>query len=130
MPLIIKKDGRRETFEREKLLGGIRKACQKREISLQKIDDSVQRIEKRLHACGLKEVPSKVLGEMVMSELHQLDKVAYVRFASVYREFRDVEEFVADLQGPEPQALDAPTGHPSFPFLQKSEVPADSQPTS
>jgi len=101
MPLIIKKDGRREAFERDKILGGIRKACQKREIPLQKIEDAVLRIEKRLQSSGLKEIPSKALGQMVMSELHLLDKVAYVRFASVYREFRDVEEFVADLQDPE-----------------------------
>jgi transcriptional repressor NrdR len=100
LPMIIKKDGRREAYVREKILGGIQAACQKRQVPLQKIEEIVSQIEKRLQSYGLREVSSKVLGQMVMTELHRLDKVAYVRFASVYREFRDVEEFVAELQEP------------------------------
>jgi transcriptional repressor NrdR len=118
MPLIIKKDGRREAYQREKILDGMRKACQKREVSLARIDEAVQRIEKQLQSFGAREIPSRTLGQMVMIELHQLDKVAYVRFASVYREFRDVEEFVAELQAPPADALDAATL--SFPFVSPS----------
>jgi transcriptional repressor NrdR len=104
MPLIIKKDGRREPYQRDKILGGIKKACQKRDVPTQKIDELISRIEKRIQSYGLKEMPAKTLGQMVMIELHQLDKVAYVRFSSVYREFKDVEEFVAELKGmPTPQ---------------------------
>ena len=102
MPLVIKKDGRREPFSREKILEGLKRACQKRSVALQKIEDLVSRIEKQIQSLGLKEVPAKTIGHNVMVELHQLDKVAYIRFASVYREFRDVEEFVAELQSPAP----------------------------
>ncbi|MBC7693786.1 MAG: transcriptional repressor NrdR [Methylotenera sp.] len=100
MPLVIKKDGRREPFNREKIQGGLEKSCQKLAVPAQKIEEVIVRIEKRLQSYGLKEVPSKTVGQMVMAELHALDKVAYVRFASVYRDFRDVEEFVAELQEP------------------------------
>ena len=123
MPLIIKKDGRRENYQREKILDGIRKACQKREVSLARIEESVSRIEKQLQSFGAREIPSRTLGQLVMVELHQLDKVAYVRFASVYREFRDVEEFVADLKAPPSESLD-PTTLP-FSFVSPStETPA------
>src|SRR5690606_12642936 len=98
MPVIIKKDGRRESYTRDKIIGGLRKACQKRPITTPQIEGIVNRIEKKLQSYGLKEVPSRAIGEMIMAELHLLDKVAYVRFASVYREFRDVEEFVAELK--------------------------------
>ena len=108
MPLVIKKDGRREPFLRDKMRGGLEKACQKRAIPAQKIDEVVQRIEKRIQSFGLKEIPSKTIGQMVMSELHKLDKVAYVRFSSVYRDFKDVDEFVAELQEP-PTAQDDPS---------------------
>src|ERR1700758_5845674 len=100
MPAVIKKDGRREPFIREKILDGIRKACQKRSVPTQKIEELLMQIEKRIQSYGLKEIPSRAIGQMVMVELHKLDKVAYVRFSSVYREFRDVEEFVAALQTP------------------------------
>jgi transcriptional repressor NrdR len=117
MPVVIKKDGRREPYSREKLWGGVQKACQKRSVPIQKIDELIHKIEKRVQGYGLKEVPSRNLGHMVMVELLQLDKVAYIRFASVYREFRDVQEFVAELQDPpapqeDPQAL-------SFPFVSE-----------
>ncbi len=106
MPVVIKKDGRREPYHREKLWGGVQKACQKRSVPIQKIDELIQKIEKRVQGYGLKEIPSRNLGHMVMVELLQLDKVAYVRFASVYREFRDVQEFVAELQEPPAQQED------------------------
>ncbi len=116
MPSLIKKDGRREPYSREKLFSGIRKACQKRSIPMQKLEDLVSRIEKRVQSVGLKEVPSKTLGHMVMVELHKLDKVAYVRFASVYREFQDVEEFLAEMQDtPTPAAEESQAL--SFSFL-------------
>lgn len=131
MPNVIKKDGRREPFSREKILSGLQKACQKRPVTSQQIESAVVQIEKIIQSYGLKEIPSKSVGEMVMSALHKLDKVGYVRFASVYREFRDVEEFVADLS----QHAQTP-GSPfdgqdkdtlSFPFI--SENDAGSEPT-
>jgi transcriptional repressor NrdR len=100
MPLVIKKDDRREPYDREKIQIGLKKACQKRSVAIQKIEELTQSIEKRIQNYGLKEIPARLIGQIVMAELHKLDKVAYVRFASVYREFRDVEEFVAELQGP------------------------------
>ncbi len=100
MPVLIKKDGRREPYSRQKVMDGIQKACQKRSVPIQKIEELINTIEKRIQSYGLKEIPARTIGQMVMVELHQLDKVAYVRFSSVYREFRDVEEFVAELQGP------------------------------
>ncbi len=103
IPEIIKKDGRREAFSRTKLTEGIQKACQKRSIPTQKIEDIVTRIERKTQTLAVKELPSHSLGEMVMRELIHLDKVAYVRFASVYREFRDVEEFLAELQESTPK---------------------------
>lgn len=120
MPLVIKKDGRRETFERQKLLEGVSKACQKRSIASEKIEALVTRTEKRIQGYGLKEIPSRTVGQMIMSELLQLDKVAYVRFASVYREFKDVEEFVAELRDPTEPTGDI--GSLSFPFATQSEV--------
>jgi transcriptional repressor NrdR len=101
MPVVIKKDGRREPFDRAKIIDGLQKACEKRSIPTQKIEDLVRGMERKIQSYGLKEVPTKAVGQMVMAELHSLDKVAYVRFASVYREFRDVEEFVAELQIPQ-----------------------------
>jgi len=117
MPNVIKKDGRRESFVREKIYSGIQKSCQKRAITTQQIEASVVEIEKLIQSYGLKEIPSKSIGELVMATLHRLDKVAYVRFASVYREFRDVEEFLADLNQ---QQTQAPNETLSFPFLEKN----------
>ncbi len=107
MPLIIKKDGRREPYSRLKMLEGLKKSCQKRPVTSHSIDEAATLIEKRIQSYGLKEVPSRTIGQMVMIELHKLDTVAYIRFASVYREFKDVEEFVAELQEP-PVAEDDP----------------------
>jgi len=89
---VIKKDGRREKFDREKLKNGILKACEKRPVPLQKIEKAVAEIEEALRKKG-KEVKSKIIGELVMNKLKKLDKVAYIRFASVYREFKDISDF-------------------------------------
>lgn len=96
--MIIKKDGRREVFSREKLRAGLQKACQKRSISMNVIEEFVDELERDLRETGEKEIPSNILGERVMAKLHEIDDVAYVRFASVYREFKDVNDFVSELK--------------------------------
>jgi len=98
LPQVCKKDGRREPFERRKLISGITKACEKRPISLEEIERMVDRLETRLQESSEKEVSTTVIGEWVMKELHEIDQVAYVRFASVYRSFRDIGEFMQELQ--------------------------------
>jgi transcriptional repressor NrdR len=98
LPVIIKKDGSRENFDREKIRIGLRRACEKRPVSMETIDTAVEAIEKRVSELCQKEVESRLLGEMVMDELRKMDKIAYVRFASVYREFSDVNQFVDTLQ--------------------------------
>lgn len=97
-PLVIKKDGRRENFDRDKLLAGLKKACEKRPVSVDQLEVLVTEIERRLQETGEKEVPSTLIGEEVMRRLHALDEVAYVRFASVYRSFRDIAEFMDELK--------------------------------
>jgi transcriptional repressor NrdR len=97
-PLIIKKDGRREAFDREKVLSGLKKACEKRPVSVDQLEEVINGIERRLQEMGEKEVPSHVIGEEVMKQLPALDEVAYVRFASVYRSFRDIAEFMSELK--------------------------------
>jgi transcriptional repressor NrdR len=92
-PSVVKKDGRRIDYERAKLLGSLNLALRKRPVSTEQIDSAVERIEEKLLGLGVREVPSSRIGEMVMRELKKLDKVAYVRFASVYRSFEDVDEF-------------------------------------
>ncbi|MDO9514846.1 MAG: transcriptional regulator NrdR [Syntrophales bacterium] len=99
LPVVVKKDGRRETFDRSKIFSGIKKACEKRPISMEIIDDAVDRIEQECQDLQFKEIPTNVIGEKIMEQLHALDAVAYVRFASVYREFRDVNEFMDELKG-------------------------------
>jgi transcriptional repressor NrdR len=94
----VKKDGRREPFNRLKILNGLRKACEKRPISINQIEKIVSRLELQFQERGEREVKSTEVGEKVMEELHQLDGVAYVRFASVYREFRDIQEFMDELK--------------------------------
>ena len=98
LPLVIKKDSRREPFDRQKILNGLKKACEKRPISMEMLEKTVEEIEKSLQEKGLKEIPSTVVGEEVMDRLHKLDEVAYVRFASVYRSFRDINEFMSELK--------------------------------
>jgi|TARA_B100001971_G_scaffold214731_1_gene253923 transcriptional repressor NrdR len=93
LPMVIKKDGRREAYDRRKVISGLRKACEKRSISHATIEGVADRIEKKLQEQGESEIPSQPIGELVMIELHHLDPVAYVRFASVYREFKDIQEF-------------------------------------
>jgi transcriptional repressor NrdR len=99
LPLVlIKKDGRRETFDRHKVLVGMKKACQKRNISMNALEEFVDELERELQETGEKELPSSVVGERVMTKLHELDDVAYVRFASVYREFKDINDFMSELK--------------------------------
>jgi len=98
LPSVIKKDGRREPFDRLKILNGLKKACEKRPISMEMLERTVEEIEKVLQEKGLKEIPSTMVGEEVMERLHKLDEVAYVRFASVYRSFRDINEFMSELK--------------------------------
>ncbi len=97
-PLIVKKDGRREAFDRDKLLAGLSKACEKRPVSIDQLEEVVSGIERGLQERGDRELPSTEIGEEVMRRLQQLDEVAYVRFASVYRSFRDISEFMSELK--------------------------------
>jgi transcriptional repressor NrdR len=97
-PLVVKKDGRRETFDRMKIVAGLKRACEKRPVSIEAIEAVVDRIERGLQERGEKELPSSTIGEALMRELHVLDKVAYVRFASVYRSFEDIGEFMEELE--------------------------------
>ncbi len=97
--MVAKKDGRREPFSREKIMSGVSRAVEKRPVSVDDIDDLLDRIEKQLYSMNKKELQSEDVGEVVMQELEKLDKVAYVRFASVYREFKDVKEFVKEIKG-------------------------------
>ncbi len=103
LPMIVKKDGRREAFDRLKLLSGLKKAVEKRPVSSQTIEEMVTGIEQKVQEYGENEVPSTFLGEEVMRRLREVDQVAYVRFASVYRSFKDVQEFMSELQGLSPK---------------------------
>ena len=96
--MIIKKDDRREIFSREKVRAGIQRACEKRGISMNVIEEFLDEIERDLKEIGEKEIHSRIIGEKIMAKLHEWDDVAYVRFASVYREFKDVNDFVAELK--------------------------------
>ena len=98
MPLVVKKDGRREAFDREKVLAGLTKAVEKRPVSAEQLEQICVDIEQKLQEAGDNEVASKAIGEYVMQALQKVDDVAYVRFASVYRSFRDVREFMEELQ--------------------------------
>jgi transcriptional repressor NrdR len=96
--MIVKKDGRREVFSREKVRDGLQKACQKLDISMNVIEDFIDDLERDLRETGEKEIPSRMIGEKIMVRLHGLNDIAYVRFASVYREFKDVNDFVSELK--------------------------------
>lgn len=98
LPQVCKKDGRREPFDRMKIINGIVKACEKRPISKTEIELVVDRLETRLQESTEREISTTTIGEWVMKELHEMDEVAYVRFASVYRSFRDISEFMQELQ--------------------------------
>ena len=96
--MIVKKDGRREVFNREKVRTGLKRACEKRNISMDVIEEYVDELERDLRETEEKEIPANIIGEKIMAKLHKLDGVAYVRFASVYREFKDANDFVSELK--------------------------------
>lgn len=98
LPLVVKKDGRREPFDRMKIIIGLKKACEKRPISITTLEKVADKIESRVQESGDKEIASTVIGEAIMSELYRLDHVAYVRFASVYRSFKDAHQFMEELK--------------------------------
>jgi transcriptional repressor NrdR len=98
LPHVIKKDGSREPFDRQKILKGLEKACEKRPIGLEAREQLVKNIEKSLQGSGDKEIPSSTIGEHIMDGLKEIDEVAYVRFASVYRQFKDIREFIQEIK--------------------------------
>jgi transcriptional repressor NrdR len=98
LPMVVKKDGRREPFNREKIVSGIRKACQKLPISMTQIEDFADSLELYFQELGKKEIDSPQIGERVINKLKEWDEVAYVRFASVYRQFKDIDEFMSELE--------------------------------
>jgi transcriptional repressor NrdR len=95
---IIKNDQRREPYDRQKLMQGLESACKKRPVSRKKIESIVDKIENRIEGMGKTEVPSSEIGKMVMAELYDLDEVAYIRFASVYKKFKDIGEFISEVK--------------------------------
>jgi transcriptional repressor NrdR len=97
-PMVVKKDGRREPFDRAKIIAGLKRACEKRPVSMETIDQIANRIETAMAEQSDREVASNTVGEAVMNELHKIDQVAYVRFASVYRSFKDIDEFMHELE--------------------------------
>jgi len=98
LPLVVKKDGRREPFDRLKIISGMQRACEKRPVSISTIEKLVDRLEVTLQESGEKEIEASRIGKAVMDALHDIDEVAYVRFASVYRQFKDINEFMAELK--------------------------------
>jgi transcriptional repressor NrdR len=98
LPLIVKKDGRRQPFDRKKIIAGIQRACEKRPVSIATIEKIVDSLERQLQESGEREIESNIIGQAVMEALHDLDQVAYVRFASVYRQFKDINEFMSELK--------------------------------
>jgi transcriptional repressor NrdR len=97
-PMVVKKDGRREVFDRAKIVGGLKRACEKRPVSMETIEQIANNIETTMAEQGDREVASSMIGSAVMNELHKIDQVAYVRFASVYRQFKDIDEFMHELE--------------------------------
>jgi transcriptional repressor NrdR len=97
--LVVKKDGRRERFDRAKVMEGLLKACEKRDVSVKTLEQIADRVEAEVHDRPDREIPSARIGELLMDNLRDLDKVAFVRFASVYRDFKDVDQFMATLKG-------------------------------
>lgn len=96
--MVVKRDGRRETFSREKIISGIVKALEKRPVSMGTVSEMADDIEKEIRSKSFEETPTSEIGEMIMKRLHELDQVAYVRFASVYRKFEDVSDFVDEVK--------------------------------
>ncbi len=117
MPVVIKKDGRREPFSRDKVIGGLKMAFLKRPVETAQVEFITRKIEKSIQGFGLKEIPSQTIGKMLMTEIHDIDQVAYVRFASVYKKFKDVEDFVKDIKK-RPRPLTQPESL-SFSFISK-----------
>src|SRR5260370_9577531 len=97
-PMVVKKDGRREPFDRAKIIAGLKRACEKRPVSMETIEQIANSIESTMAEQGDREVASNAIGAAVMNELHKIDQVAYVRFASVYRSFKDIDEFMHELE--------------------------------
>lgn len=97
LPWVIKKDGRREAFDRAKIISGMQRACEKRPVSIEQIEELVDQLERQFQERGDKELSASLIGEAVMDALHEADEVAYVRFASVYRQFKDINEFMSEL---------------------------------
>jgi len=97
LPWVIKKDGRREAFDRAKIISGMQRACEKRPVSVEQIEQMVDQLERKFQERGDKEIDASLIGEAVMETLHNVDEVAYVRFASVYRQFKDINEFMSEL---------------------------------
>jgi len=97
LPWVIKKDGRREAFDRSKIISGMQRACEKRPVPVEQIEALVDQLERKFQECGDKEILASLIGEAVMDTLHEVDEVAYVRFASVYRQFKDINEFMSEL---------------------------------
>jgi transcriptional repressor NrdR len=97
-PMVVKKDGRREPFDRAKIIAGLKRACEKRPVSMETIEQIANNIETTMAEQGDREVASNAIGSAVMHELHKIDQVAYVRFASVYRSFKDIDEFMHELE--------------------------------
>lgn len=110
LPLVVKKDGRREPFDRQKVLSGLHRACDKRAVPVARIEQIVDAIERELIDGGEKEVTANQIGEKVMAQLRPLDPVAYVRFASVYRQFRDIDELQREIDQLAPKAGRQPEG--------------------
>lgn len=98
LPMVIKKDGSRQVFDRKKILGGFIRACEKRPVSMDTIERTVEDLEQQIQERCLKEIDSRVVGDLVVEKLKSIDKIAYIRFASVYREFSDVNQFLEALQ--------------------------------
>src|ERR1044072_4574322 len=120
MPLVVKKDGRRESYDRLKIINGLRRACEKRPVSINTIETIADRIERAVQERGEKEVASSVIGEPLMRELHDTDPVAYVRFASVYRSFKKINEFMEDFEELLKERKGLPSSRPAEP-RQKRE---------
>src|SRR5277367_584309 len=97
-PMVVKKDGRREPFDRNKIIAGLKRACEKRPVSMETIEQIANSIETTMAEQGDREVAGNAIGAAVMNELHKIDQVAYVRFASVYRSFKDIDEFMHELE--------------------------------
>jgi transcriptional repressor NrdR len=98
LPMVIKKDGRRELFDRGKVLAGLKRACEKRPVSVEDLERIADKVEQSVQESGDREIPTSSIGEKIMKELHELDEVAYVRFASVYRQFKDINQFMDELK--------------------------------